>query len=563
MYEQKAIVRNTDKEIRRIGDTPQDYLRKLKFLQEERQEYEQDWKDIRETIMPRRGRFLDQGEQYKDSSRRNRGRRINGFATRALRLTAGGIFASSTSPGRKWQAMALEDPNADKHKPFREYLDRAQEGLFQMYRGSNFYQAIGLAIQDIVTFGTTAVFADEHPKTAVHYNVSPMGQYYLEASEGDDPDTVVQLFSMPATYMLKKFGPKAISSAVAENLRESPYHRHKVVRVVEPNPDHQEGNGLPGRMPYRVRYFEHGEGGHGGKFLDIGGYEDKAFAAARWATNGESVYGEGPCHDIIDDVLEVQALETDILRANKKTIDPPLVAPPNLRVNLVPGGITRYEGTGKIESIYNVQFPVQHVQAKIEAVMKQVSEALYNDVFLLALLGNSKTAYEVSVRQQEKMLLMGPIIDRVFCELLNALSTRSYNIGVRTGRIPPPPPDLINSGLAYRWEYLSPLAQAQKALDIQAIDEALAVLAQATQWNPAYMDIVNVEQALEDRLMLRHFPAQHITSQAQRRRIREQRAQDQQAIAAQQQAMGAIEAAKEASQINTQPGNAVGDAVAA
>jgi hypothetical protein len=86
-------------------------------------------------------------------------------------------------------------------------------------------------------------------------------------------------------------------------------------------------------------------------------------------------------------------------------------------------------------------------------------------------------------------------------------------------------------------------------------------LVEAAQFNPAVFDRYDVEDAIQDRNLLRGFPAKHIRGDAEVREIRKERQQAEQAQMQRQQAMENVQAAQTASQINTQPGNAVGDAV--
>jgi hypothetical protein len=395
-------------------DTPTGYLKTLKFLQQERQPYEPDLDDIRQYILPRRGLFTDRGEEYNRGSRQNRSKRVRGFATRALRLTAGGIFSTAVSPGRLWHKMAMEDPDADRYKPFREYLDLAEEHMMRIYRGTNFYPVMATAITEVCGFGTAVVFCDEDEKRVVRYTQSPMGEYYIDISEDYVPDVIYQLTELPALALYKLF-EDSVSQRIETMLEHNPYKRVKVVRVCEPNPDYKEDSLNPKYMRYRTRWFEYE--GHNDRFLKEGGYRERPSAAARWGTNASEAYGEGPCHDCVQDVKQIQSMWTDVLMASKLGVKPPLTGPADLTPNIVPGGYTpRSDPNSKIEPLFNVNFRTDQVWAAIQDHMQEVREALFNDIFMLPILPEGegrRTAYEVSVRESQKVLLMGPITERV------------------------------------------------------------------------------------------------------------------------------------------------------
>src|ERR1700736_2264074 len=82
------------------------------------------------------------------------------------------------------------------------------------------------------------------------------------------------------------------------------------------------------------------------------------------------------------------------------------------------------------------------------------------------------TAREIDERREEKMLMLGPVLERLHDELLQPLVARVFNIMVRGGLIPPPPASpargLDRNGLQV--EFISILAQAQKAVATAGIE---------------------------------------------------------------------------------------------
>ena len=82
------------------------------------------------------------------------------------------------------------------------------------------------------------------------------------------------------------------------------------------------------------------------------------------------------------------------------------------------------------------------------------------------------TAREVSERNAEKMLMLGPVLDRLRSELFQPLIERVYGIMDRAGKIAFPPPEL--AGQPIKVEFISILAQAQKQAGLSAIDQLRA-----------------------------------------------------------------------------------------
>ena len=104
------------------------------------------------------------------------------------------------------------------------------------------------------------------------------------------------------------------------------------------------------------------------------------------------------------------------------------------------------------------------------------------------------TAAEVAERRQEKMLLLGPVLQRLKTELLDPLIERTYYILLRQGEIPPAP-DYLN-GLEMHVEYISTIAQAQRAGMLEPLAQGLQLAAQIAQADPSVAAQVNYPRML-------------------------------------------------------------------
>ena len=114
----------------------------------------------------------------------------------------------------------------------------------------------------------------------------------------------------------------------------------------------------------------------------------------------------------------------------------------------------------------------------MEAVQQQIRAGLYNDLFRLILEGRSKvTASEIAAREEEKLLLIGPVLERLHDELLIPLIDRTFRLMLALDMLPPCPPEL--SGRHLKVEFVSLLAQAQKLVGISATDQYLALTLKA------------------------------------------------------------------------------------
>ena len=96
----------------------------------------------------------------------------------------------------------------------------------------------------------------------------------------------------------------------------------------------------------------------------------------------------------------------------------------NRDVDSLPGGVTFVDGQqGKIETAFNVNLNLQHLLMDIQDVRGRINSSFYADLFLM--LANATdtrmTATEVAERHEEKLLMLGPVLERLHNELLDPL----------------------------------------------------------------------------------------------------------------------------------------------
>ena len=80
----------------------------------------------------------------------------------------------------------------------------------------------------------------------------------------------------------------------------------------------------------------------------------------------------------------------------------------------------------------------------IQDVRQRINGSFYADLFLM--LANATdtrmTATEVAERHEEKLLMLGPVLERLHNELLDPLIDITFNRMIENNLIPPAPPEL-------------------------------------------------------------------------------------------------------------------------
>jgi hypothetical protein len=92
-----------------------------------------------------------------------------------------------------------------------------------------------------------------------------------------------------------------------------------------------------------------------------------------------------------------------------------------------------------------------------------VRAAFYADLFLMATqLEEVRSATEIAERREEKLVMLGPVLERLHDDLLEPLIGRVFQIMCRNGYIPPPPFEELD-GMKLQPEYVSSMQVGQSA----------------------------------------------------------------------------------------------------
>lgn len=192
------------------------------------------------------------------------------------------------------------------------------------------------------------------------------------------------------------------------------------------------------------------------------------------------------------------------------------------------------QGQQGFSPAYQINPDLNAMAATISSVRQEIRDGFFNDLFMMMInSGTQMTAREVAERHEEKLLLVGSVIERAQPELLDKIIDRTYSILESNRMIPPPPKEI--EGVPITVEYISLLAQAQKMVGTNAIEQFSGYVGRLAAVNPSIMDKVDMDQAVDEYGDMMGVPARIIRSDEEVKKIRDARAQQEQM--AQQQAM--------------------------
>ena len=469
-----------------IGTPVQRVRRHFRELVNQRLTWEPTWRDVRDLVVPARGRSLDGIENVAEANSGIRhDKRINGTTSRALKVLSAGIQSGVTSKARQWFSLANPDENVNNYRPVREWYDEVQKILEGLFRRTNFYSASLHTYEEMAGFGQGAMAILEHPEDVVYCRTFTTGTYWMGADQYGEIDTFFYREVLTARQMNQRYGDK-VPDAVKANMEAGRFEeKYAVIIGVFKHPE-VYGLKVDERLPVKSVHFiddlARGTVGGGGNvegFLKESGYKMWPLMTPRWDVVDADVYGSAPMFDVLADTKTLQAMESDILKGAAKIVTPPMRAPSSVRrqgINAAPGGVTYVDSlaTDAMGPLYTVPLDINSVQGKENILINDIKEGLYNSLFLALLMQDNPqmTAREVTERHEEKLLMLGPVLERIHGEYLDPVIHRVFQIAWDAGLIPPPPEEL-GADAVTDIEYISILSQAQKAVGVNRIEQSV------------------------------------------------------------------------------------------
>lgn len=516
-------------------------------LKEERSSWMSHWKDISEVLLPRAGRFLP--------TENNRGGRaafrkiLDSTGTRALRTLSGGMMSGMTSPARPWFRLTTFNPELDESYEVKVWMSQVTSLMQMVFYKSNTYRALQMAYEELGAFGTSATLIYDDFDRVIHCHPLTIGEFAIATDSRGRVNTVYREFRMTVAMLVQEFGLENVSRTVKDLYDRGQMDEWvEIINAIEPRTERDPRKTDVKNMPYLSVYFE--KSGDKGKVLRETGFTEFSAMCARWSVTGGDIYGTSPGMEALGDLCQLQQMQFRKSQAIDYKVHPPVLIPSemkNMGTQFLPGGVIPYSNAQQaqqIRSAYMVDLDLNSLLVDIQDVRQRINEAFYRDIFMLMVNSTDKTmtATEVTERHEEKMLLMGPVLERLNAEMLDPLINIVFNKLVQADLLPPLPEDL--QGQQLNVEFISILAQAQKAISTNSVDRMFSVLGNLAGMRPDIVDNVDLDfwpQWYADALGV---DPRFIVSGKKVAVIREQRAQAEQQAAAMEQLQGATQAAK-------------------
>lgn len=546
--------------------TPRElYEQRRSALDLEYSTWRQHYVEINENLLPRQGRFL-----LHDVNRgiKKHNKVYDSTATRALRTLAAGLMAGMTSPARPWMRYRTRDDALMQNQNVKEWLFLLTRLTLDIFAASNTYRTLHTMYGELGGYGTAAAVILPNFENVIHHTSFACGEYRLSTNQLGVVDTVYREFSMTVWQLVKEFGVDNLSASVRNLYLGTNKQRDTwipVIHVIEPRGERDAVSKQVKNMPWTNCYYERDANEQ--KLLRESGFRRFVAIAPRWEVTGNDIYGSSPGMEVLGDAKQLQHQQLRKAQGIDYMVKPPLQAPVSSKgsdVNLLPGGVSWLNTSGQAaKALFEVRLDLSHLLADIQDVRQRINQGFYTDLFRMLTDNQSTqpiTAREVAELHEEKLLMLGPVLERQENELLEPLLDTTFDYIVAANLLPVPPKELHGQELEI--EFSGVLAQAQRLIGVAPIERVVGMITSLAGAKPEALDKLDVDVMIDKVSDLLGADPEIIVANDKVALIRQQRAQQQQNMQALQAAQIASQTAKNAGQTDTGGKNALTDIMA-
>lgn len=481
-------------------------------------------------------------------------------AGNACRDLAAALHSTLTNPMMHWAKLRMNLEKLNESKNVISWLDESIKIFHQHLNESNFDTQVGVGYQSYTALGTKVFVAEEkfdknNKFVGFNFKTWHIGEVAYCENEFGVVDTVYRKFTMTVKQALGKFGE---DKAYADELRRlKPSEELTFYHCIYPR-DPKEvklnsvGLAAPEKRPIASEYVDCKTS----KILEVGGYYEMPVFVSRIATKPGEIYGFGPGHVALPDILSLNKIRKSFLRGLGQAVNPFKMTTER---NIVGGSFNEGEivyvkDLNNIkEGGTNTNFAV--AKDTIEDYRNSIQKVFYIDKLLLPPRNETgeMTAFEVDQRLQQMQQVLGPVVSRLNSEFLQPLVLRCLKVLMRNGALPPIPEELKGLGVDpdIQISFVNSLARSQQLSELRNIQSWLqeeAVKAQSL--NPAGLDLIDFDEVSYYVARMRNIPESFLRPTEEVKKIREDRQKQmemQQALTAGEQVGKIVKDTKEGS----------------
>jgi len=398
------------------------------------------------------------------------------------------IIGTATSEVVRWFSFKHLDTDINLMPEVQYWCEDTAQRMFDAINASNYKTAGPEAVREIVGFGTGTLYVQEmdsvYNPTAgfrgLYFTGVPIGTYVIQEDGINRVRTVTREYLTSIKAVFERWPKGEYSERTRKLFADKPWEKVSVMHDVRPD---EKGKKFVSRYlliqrPATLTPVSMSVSFNDAEILHESQYQEFPFMAARWDKAIGEPWGFGRGHLAIPEVATLNRARQLKLRQWSLSVNPPLLALDDGVVGtprIVAGAINRIRVDGALKPFETgVNFNFQSIPEN-ESKM-QIRQIFYTEQ-ILQFAPDAKTppsATEVIQRMEFLHQLLGPAIGRLQDELLTPMLQRVFQLMSRANAFLPVPEVLKNSKLQVEFE--GPLARAQRADDLRAIGDTMAVV---------------------------------------------------------------------------------------
>ncbi len=497
-------------------------LERFQKMEGEKATYLSLWQEIGEFCYPSQQDFT----RYLSAGNKRRRIIFDNTAERALDTFASSMVGLLANPATKWLNFQHQDPKINDQRDVQLFIDEAQHKVLSVFNNPRvkFYENFYNAIKMMGAFGIAPLMIDKDEETIVKFrSESPKGYNFTEDFAGN-----IKEHFFEKEFKLSDLQEKGWDIPQEYDKKDKDT-KVTVLRHIFSNPDANEERAYGGDIvnkkffAFKGVYYMKAEK----RVLHEDYFETMPIAVARWDKIAGEKWRDSPARVALGDAKVVNAYERSAMVAIEKQINPPLVISSEAKfgkLDTSAGGVN--VARGNIAGSYdlmqtngNLSTPFQWAELK----KQQIRSAFYVDVFQSAETPDM-TATEAQIRQQEKLRGLGPKAARIQADLLDPVVSRVLFSLIAAGELEVPQ-SLQEVGIKLDFAYLSPIAQAQRAIEATSILQYIQDMSIVAQIDPSIIDVIDSDMIAKEMAQIRGVPEKVLKSEEDVIALREARVQ--------------------------------------
>jgi len=457
-------------------------------------------------------------------------------------LAANFITGNTMNPATMWFDPYMSDANGKRRKDaVAEWLEESRDRMMAQLANSLYYAEASESMIDYLVFGTHSLIGEEAPALpnqdkggfrGYYWHADRIGRFAI--SEGPDGmvDTNYRLFRGAARTFAARFGLENMSDGVRAQIANQGGDRFMdMIHAIEPRPMGEQRRGsLAKSMPITSAWVER-ESKH---VVKEGGYSRFPSANSRYRKTPGEVYGRGRGEIAFPDTRTGnRAMQMSFEDWSLKIRPPVLTRHDSVigSLRLVPGGNTSVRTVGgppsdSVQAFQTGSHP-EVSQIMMADIRAGINRAFYVDqlIALMEVQKTEMTAFEYAKKIELLFRILGPVYANFEHSFLGEVVDIAWQVGMEGGLFSDPPEEIYETDGTIEVEFNNPIARAQKAGDVEAIQLAINDMAPLAEIDPSIFDRLDMDGLVDTIFDVRGVPAKAQRGEDEVAQIRQQRAQ--------------------------------------